>query len=125
MLFRSLALDSQIYNFYTSIQKPLILGLNVPSINGSAKGCVSFNINCDEYTELDPQLSADAGLTVDVQEQADVYLALLRMINQRSWISGVITRGYFPVLKINDYSASIHGKPAEEILTYWLDRINP
>jgi hypothetical protein len=62
---------------------------------------------------------------VDVQEQADVYLALLRMINQRSWISGVITRGYFPVLKINDYSASIHGKPAEEILTYWLDRINP
>jgi len=121
----ALALDSQIYNFYTSIQKPLILGLNVPSINGSAKGCVSFNINCDEYTELDPQLSADAGLTVDVQEQADVYLALLRMINQRSWISGVITRGYFPVLKINDYSASIHGKPAEEILTYWLDRINP
>ena len=119
------ALDSQIYNFYTSIQKPLILGLNVPSINGSAKGCVSFNINCDEYTNLDPQLSAEAGLSVDVQEQADVYLALMRMINQRSWISGVVTRGYFPPLKINDYSASIHGKPAEDILSYWLGKINP
>jgi hypothetical protein len=90
--------------------------LNVPSINGSAKGCVSFNINCNEYTELDPRLSADAGLTVDVQEQADVYLALLRMINQRSWISGVISRGYFTPLKIHDYSASFMASPQRKFL---------
>jgi hypothetical protein len=116
-------IDSQIYNFYTSIQKPIILGISSPSINGSARGCLSFDVNCAEYTELDPQNIPAASISIDVQEQADVYLALLRMINQRTWISGVITRGYFAPLKINDFSASIHGKPAEEILTYWLTRI--
>lgn len=118
-------IDSQVYNFYTSIQKPLILGLSVPSIDGTSKGCVSFDVHCNDLTNLDPQMADQQTQMVDVQAQADVYLALLRVINQRSWISGVIARGYFTPIQVHDFSASIHGKPAEEVLSYWADKMLP
>jgi len=118
-------MDSQIYNFYTSIQKPLILGINAPSIDGSARGCLSIDVNCDDYTTIDDGFNPNTNYTIDVQEQADIYLALLRAVNQRTWISGFVTRGYFSPLKVYDYSSSIHGKPAEEIMSYWLNKIFP
>ncbi len=118
-------MDSQIYNFYTSIQKPIILGINAPAIDGSARGCLSIDLNCDDYANLDDGFIPATNYTVDVQEQADIYLALLRAINQRSWIAGFVTTGYYTPLKVYDYSSSIHGKPAEEIVAYWLGNIFP
>ena len=118
-------MDSQIYNFYTSMQKPLVLGINAPSIDGSARGCLSIDLNCDDYANLNDGFLPGTNYSVDVQEQADIYLALLRAINQRSWISGFVSKGYYTPLKVYDYSSSIHGKPAEEIVSYWLGKILP
>ncbi len=84
---------------------------------------MSFDVHCNDLTDLDPQMAEQQTQMVDVQEQADIYLALLRVINQRSWISGVIARGYFTPIQVHDASASIHGKPAEEVFSYWAGRI--
>jgi hypothetical protein len=52
-------------------------------------------------------------------EQFDIYTAMLNAINQRAWISGIISRGYYLPAQLQDKSVSIHGKPAETLLAYW------
>jgi len=55
--------------------------------------------------------------------QADIYQALFRAINSRLWITGFVSRGYYPPTILQDKSASIHGKPAADILWYWYPRL--
>jgi hypothetical protein len=62
-------------------------------------------------------------LSVDLEEQAQAYSALLVAINERDWISGFISRGYYPPAGLQDKSTSVHGKPAGEVLGYWFPRI--
>ena len=54
-----------------------------------------------------------------MQTQVDAYQALLTAASQRDWISGVVTRGYYPPVALQDASPSIHGKPAAELLGEW------
>ena len=57
----------------------------------------------------------------DLQAQADQYNALLNVVNQRSWIEGFVTRGYYQPTVLQDESGSVHGKPASQVLAYWFD----
>jgi hypothetical protein len=57
-----------------------------------------------------------------LQAQADIYQALLMAVNERPWIGGFISRGYYPPVVVQDASASIHGKPAADVLWYWYPR---
>jgi Glycoside Hydrolase Family 113 len=59
----------------------------------------------------------------DLQSQVDQYTALLNVVNQRSWIEGFVTRGYYPPTVLQDESASVHGKPAGQVLAYWFDKL--
>jgi hypothetical protein len=59
----------------------------------------------------------------DLQGQAVQYNALMNVVNQRSWIEGFVTRGYYPPTVLQDESASVHGKPASQVLTYWFDNL--
>ena len=61
--------------------------------------------------------------SVDMKSQADIYQALLSAVNSRLWITGFISRGYYPPTILQDKSASIHGKPAADILWYWYPRL--
>jgi hypothetical protein len=61
--------------------------------------------------------------STDLQGQADQYNALLNVVNQRSWIEGFVTRGYYPPTVMQDESASVHGKPASQVLTYWFNNL--
>ncbi len=56
---------------------------------------------------------------VGLQSQANAYNAALNVINQRDWISGFVSRGYYPAAALQDNSASVRGKPAGEILKSW------
>ncbi len=68
--------------------------------------------------------NADIGtVSLDLQTQADLYEALLTAINGRPWIGGLVSRGYYPPAALQDKSASIHGKPAADILWYWFPRM--
>jgi hypothetical protein len=57
----------------------------------------------------------------DLQAQADQYNALVNLVNQRDWIDGFVTRGYYQPTVLQDESASVHGKPASQVLTYWFN----
>jgi hypothetical protein len=59
----------------------------------------------------------------DLQAQADQYNALLNVVNQRSWIEGFVTRGYYQPTVLQDESGSVHGKPASQVLAYWYDNL--
>ncbi len=53
---------------------------------------------------------------------------MLLAVNDRDWIGGVVSRGYYPPAILEDKSLSIHGKPARGVLWYWFPRllgINP
>jgi len=60
---------------------------------------------------------------LDLQAQADLYEAILTAVNGRPWVSGVVSRGYYPPVALRDKSASAHGKPAADILWYWFPRM--
>ena len=61
------------------------------------------------------------------QKQAEERLAkeqaMLNAINTRPWVAGVISRGYYPPAMLQDKSASVHGKPAADLLWYWFPRL--
>jgi hypothetical protein len=60
---------------------------------------------------------------MNLQEQADAYNAILQAVNDRLWISGVITRGYYPPVTLLDKSYSVRGKPAAGVLFYWFPKL--
>ncbi len=106
-------LDTDIQPFQVGLQKPLILAAAYASANGSAQASLSSDV-------LFRPASLQA--TVNMQAQADIYQGLLTAVNQRSWIGGFVSRGYYPPVGLQDASASVHGKSAADVLWYWYPR---
>ena len=114
-------LDEMVLPIQTQTGKPVILAISAPSADGAATGCLTLpaESNC-----LDPAIISQPNpdipeITIDLAEQADIYSAILRAVNERPWISGVVASGYYPPAKLQDKSMSVHGKPVEETLKYW------
>jgi hypothetical protein len=59
---------------------------------------------------------------LDLKAQADIYNAVLVAINQRNWVNGIVSRGYYPPTSLQDKSSSIHGKPAADVLWSWFPK---
>ena len=59
----------------------------------------------------------------DMQWQLDHYSALLAATNQRDWIAGFVTRGFYPPAALRDQTESIHGKITADLLGYWFPRL--
>ncbi len=106
-------LDNDVQPFQDRIQKPVILAAAYPSADNAASASLP------ESSLFQPGGSQGP---VNLQAQADIYQALLMAVNERSWISGFVSRGYYPPVVIQDASASIHGKPAADVLWYWYPR---
>ena len=84
----ALWLDSTLYPFQVSINKPVILAASIPA-------------------------------APDLQAQFSAFDVFLRLVNGRDWISGVVSRGYYPPAALTDLTASINGKPAGDLIQYW------
>jgi hypothetical protein len=118
-------LDNGVSALPEVIQKPLYLAVAYPSASGAAQGCVSNGtVGCLHWTQLNQPLPSTPQPAIDLQMQADLYEAVLHAVNARPWISGIISRGYYPPASLQDASASVHGKPAADILWYWLPRLS-
>jgi hypothetical protein len=52
-----------------------------------------------------------------------MYEAVLNALNSRPYVGGVISRGFYPPTLLQDKSASVHGKPAADLLWYWFPRL--
>jgi len=106
-------LDSDIQPFQASLQKPLILAVAYPSADAAAQ---------TSFSSAELVSPGVKGAAVNLSAQADLYQALLMAVNERSWISGLVSRAYYPPAVLQDASASVHGKPAADLLWYWFPR---
>jgi hypothetical protein len=117
-------LDDNIAPVQVQVNKPFIVGLSYPSSNFSATGCIpDGNSSCNYWTALNrpnPDLST---VNLDLQQQVDIYDAVFNAVNGRTWVSGLVSRGYFVPVALQDKSASIHGKPTADLLWYWFPRL--
>ena len=100
--------------------KAIILAVEYPSANGSASGCIPDEAgNCVPAANLARPRPDLPGVSLDLQEQVDIYNAIFSAVNQRSWINGIVSRGYYYPAALQDKSASVNGKPAQDVLWYW------
>jgi hypothetical protein len=115
-------LDQDVLKLKDRIKKPILLAVSYPSVKGGAKGCVQIGNQCKAGDAL--QLETVPGnLVADTQEQAVIYDAILSAVNTRPWIDGIISRGYYAPVVLQDVSSSIYGKPASDVLWYWFPRM--
>ena len=117
-------LDQNIAPVQAQVNKPFILALSYPSSTNSATGCIPNGSGaCLDWTSLNRPNADISSVTLDLQQQVDIYDAIFTAMNSRAWVSGVVSRGYFEPVELQDKSASIHGKPADDVLWYWFPRL--
>ncbi|MCS7010047.1 MAG: hypothetical protein NZL98_01585, partial [Anaerolineales bacterium] len=109
-----LLLDSEVLPLQERLGKPVILAIAYPSVDGAAQAWMPLPLL------LQP---GNGQGQVDLQEQADIYQALLMAINQRPWVGGFVSRGFYPPVIVHDTSATVYGKPAAGVLWYWYPRL--
>jgi hypothetical protein len=107
-------LDNEIQPFQTAVGKPVILAAAYPSASGAASATLPRNV-------LFQPGSSQVG--INLQAQADIYQALMIAVNERAWIGGFVSRGFYPPVELQDASASVHSKPAADVLWYWFPRM--
>lgn len=113
-------LDADILPFAISIQKPVIVAPVYPSAGGAILGCVPAPAGgCVDWTALSRPMPDIPSASLDLQGQANAYQAVLTAVNDRPWLSGFVGRGYYPPVSLADKSASINGKPAADLFSYW------
>jgi hypothetical protein len=106
-------LDNDIQPFQAALGKPIILAAAYPSANDAASASMPVS------ALFQP---GGSQATVNLQAQADIYQALMVAVNERAWLGGFVSRGYYPPVGLQDASASIHAKPAADVLRYWFPR---
>jgi hypothetical protein len=106
-------LDNEIQPFQAALGKMVIIAAAYPSAEGAASALIPTQM------ALQP---GNTQAAVNLQSQANIYQALLAAINERPWVGGFVSRGYYPPAVLHDASASVHGKPAADILWYWFPR---
>jgi hypothetical protein len=106
-------LDDEIQPFQTKLGKPVILAVAYPSTDAVASASLSTQALFQPGNSQTP---------VNLKAQEDVYQALMIAVNERAWLGGFVSRGYYPPAALQDGSASVHGKPAEDVLWYWFGR---
>jgi hypothetical protein len=116
-------LDNNIFPVQSQSGKPIIIGLSYPSSTYSATGCIPNGSGCSDWMVLSQPNADVTTVNLDLQQQFDIYDAILNAINGRSWVSGIVSRGYYPPVSLQDKSASVHGKPAADLLWYWFPRL--
>lgn len=117
-------LDEQVLPWSLETGKQIVIAIGYPSATGSSTGCINLDdticISADLLSQPNPDIPA---VTLNLDEQAAAYSAMLLAVNQRDWIAGVSTRGYYPPAVLEDKSMSVNGKPAWDALWYWYPRM--
>ncbi len=116
-------LDKDVEPFASALNKPLTLAIAYPSADGVETGCVDDGHGgCLDWQALSQPFNPDSA-SVNLRAQSDMYEAVLNALNTRAWVAGIVSRGYYPPAMLQDKSASVHGKPAADLLWYWLPRL--
>ena len=117
-------LDEEVAPFHDSLGKPVILAMAVPSVSGAATDCLPAKEDtCLDWRMLSPPNDDFSAIERNLQSQSDIYEAMLNALNERAWVGGIVSRGYYPPVMLQDKSASVRGKPAADLLWYWFPRL--
>jgi hypothetical protein len=113
-------LDGNILKMQEATNLPVVISLRFPSVKGALDGCVGKADQCISQSSFDLS-GAPAGENEKpgFDDQAYVTSAAITAINQRSWIGGFFSGGYYPPAELKDLSNSVRGKPASDVLWYW------
>lgn len=117
-------LDSEVFLLDVSLEMPIVIASGYPSATGSLQGCLkvaddSGADSCFDPDHLDPPYPDNPEVFVNLKEQLLAYQALLLAINERDWIDGFVSTGFYAPAELRDKSISIHGKPAQAELNTW------
>jgi hypothetical protein len=115
-------LDNEVKPISNRYNQPVVIVLTYPSAQGFTDGCIPSRVEPDTCLDATPLLSGPSrGIqaVTDLDIQSEFYLAALQTVNTRPWIQGIISQGYYPAIEMHDGSASIHGKPAEALVSSW------
>jgi hypothetical protein len=115
-------LDENLAPFQLTYSKPVYIAIDYPSAQGASKGCIDLSGQCQPFDVLNAH-STMTEIPIDLQVQVDLYNAAFESLNSRTWINGIISRGYYPPVTLKDSSSSIHGKPAWDVVWYWFPRL--
>lgn len=115
-------LDQDVIKFKERVDKPLIIAVNYASVKSAAQGCAVLKTSCVPFDTLNVEKDPTS-FTPDLAEQAKLYNAVLIAINEREWIDGLVSQGFYPPATIQDFSSSVNGKPAADMLWYWFPRM--
>lgn len=117
-------MEMDIFPIYQQYQKPIVIAIGYASAVNAATGCISNNDQCINRQSLDqPQDIMARSVTADFQTQVDTYSVMLSVVNQKNWVNGFVTTGYFYPAILHDSSSSIHGKPSADLLWYWFPKL--
>jgi hypothetical protein len=117
-------IDTALLPLRMRFEKPLILAPAYASADGAGTACLPDPAGgCLPLSALEQPGADYPGIPLDLQEQVEIYRALLSVVNTRTWIDGFVSRGYYPPARLQDKSASVHGKPALDILAYYFPRL--
>ncbi len=117
-------IDREVFPLEITLEMPFTIAVAYPSAKGGLQGCIQVTQDEDQISCLDPG-NLEPGhqdfpeVEHEFSEQLSAYQALFAAINERDWIDGFVSRGYYPPAELHDKSTSIHGKPAQEILSQW------
>jgi len=108
----------------------LVLMVGYPSITTSSQPCVSparvpEDPDCLTPRSLDTPAPDLPEVERDLSAQAGAYQAVLSALSGQDWVSGVVSRGYYAPVVLHDKSISIHGKPAQQVVTAWFRGFHP
>jgi hypothetical protein len=117
-------MDTDLLPFQQHWGKPLVLAVSYPSVTGGSTGCLPApQGGCLPADALDQPNPDQPNLPLDLNDQANAYNALLLAVNERLWISGFVSQGFYPPLPLQDKSPSVHGKPASGALWFWFPKL--
>jgi hypothetical protein len=115
-------MDEELYPFLLAVRKPAVIAIDYPSARGASLGCIPVGGGCLDWAALNPIYPDVASVPQDLTGQANIYQAMLMSVEQRDWVSGFVSRGYYPPVTLMDKSSSVRGKPTADLLWYWYPR---
>lgn len=103
----------------------VLIAIGYPSANGAANACViAADDSCLDGFEISPIMPFLVSSASNFEIQNTLYIAMFQAINQFEMIDGIITSNFFNAVRMQEKSASVNGKPAEETVSYWFSLIN-
>ncbi len=101
--------------------KPVVVGLRFPAAQGALQGCIrgrERGEGCLTPEELLPPQGLNRAY-LDLEAQWKGLQAALVALNGKNWLQGVVVFAWYPPVEAQEPSESIHGKPAQQVVTQW------